>query len=64
MLLLNANGITLYALPWDTDARVIYYNKEHFREAGLDPEKPPRTIEELDEYADKLTKKSEIDTQE
>lgn len=48
---------TLYALPWDTDARVIYYNKEHFREAGLDPEKPPRTIEELDEYADKLTKK-------
>ncbi|PNR92519.1 ABC transporter substrate-binding protein [Petrotoga sp. 9PWA.NaAc.5.4] len=49
---------TLYALPWDTDARVLYYNKKHFKEAGLDPEKPPKTIEELDEYADKLTKKA------
>ncbi|MBA7628054.1 hypothetical protein ES703_35524 [subsurface metagenome] len=45
----------LYALPWDTDARVLYYNKKLFKEAGLDPNKPPRTISELDEYADKLT---------
>ncbi len=49
---------TLYALPWDTDARVLFYNKKLFREAGLDPEKPPVTIEELDEYAEKLTKKA------
>ena len=27
----------LYALPWDTDARVLYYNKKLFKEAGLDP---------------------------
>ncbi|HDM69847.1 MAG: ABC transporter substrate-binding protein [Thermotoga sp.] len=46
----------LYALPWDTDVRVLYYNKKLFREAGLDPDKPPVTIEELDEYAEKLTK--------
>jgi len=45
----------LYALPWDTDTRVLYYNKKLFKEAGLDPNKPPRTISELDEYADKLT---------
>lgn len=46
----------LYALPWDTDARVLYYNKKLFKEAGLDPERPPQTISELDEYANKLTK--------
>jgi len=45
----------LYALPWDTDCRALYYNKKMFKEAGLDPNKPPRTISELDEYADKLT---------
>ena len=45
----------LYALPWDTDARVLYYNKKLFKEAGLDPNKPPRTISELDEYVDKIT---------
>ncbi len=46
----------LYALPWDTDARVLFYNKKLFKEAGLDPNKPPQTIKELDEYAEKLTK--------
>ncbi len=47
----------LYALPWDTDVRVLYYNKKLFEKAGLDPNKPPVTIEELDEYAEKLTVK-------
>ena len=47
----------LYALPFDTDNRVLYYNKKMFREAGLDPEKPPRSIKELEEYATKLTKR-------
>ena len=36
----------------------MYYNKAHFREAGLDPEKPPLTIAELDAYALKCTVKS------
>ena len=34
---------------------VLYYNKEMFREAGLDPEHPPRTWDELIDYADRLT---------
>lgn len=34
----------------------LHWNKRLFREAGLDPERPPQTIEELDEYAAKLTK--------
>lgn len=35
----------------------LFYNKALFREAGLDPERPPRTIEELDEYNARLTKR-------
>ncbi len=35
----------------------LHWNKTLFREAGLDPERPPRTIKELDEFARKLTKR-------
>ncbi|HEV8676035.1 MAG TPA: extracellular solute-binding protein [Methylomirabilota bacterium] len=41
-------GIDIYGLTW---------NKEHFKEAGLDPEKPPKTWAEFREYAKKLTKR-------
>ncbi|WP_299089954.1 ABC transporter substrate-binding protein [uncultured Metabacillus sp.] len=47
----------LYGLPYTTDSRMLYYNKDHFKEAGLDPENPPKTIEELEAAAEKLTKK-------
>ncbi|WP_316568295.1 ABC transporter substrate-binding protein [Neobacillus sp. YIM B06451] len=43
-----------YAVPFNTDTRLLFYNKQAFREAGLDPNKPPRTWEELEEYAKKL----------
>lgn len=46
----------LYAVPWGTDTYGLYWNKDLFEEAGLDPEKPPQTMEELFEYANKLTK--------
>lgn len=45
----------LYGLPYMTDTRVLYYNKEHFREAGLDPENPPKSWDELLECVKKLT---------
>lgn len=44
----------LYALPFSSDFRLLFYNKDHFRAAGLDPEHPPETVEELIEYAEKL----------
>ncbi|MGD6965933.1 ABC transporter substrate-binding protein [Rossellomorea vietnamensis] len=43
-----------YAVPFNTDTRMLFYNKEAFKEAGLDPEQPPKTWEELEEYAQKL----------
>jgi len=37
---------------------VLYYNKEAFRQAGLDPERPPQNWQELITYAEKLTVKN------
>lgn len=37
-------------------ALALFYNKALFRDAGLDPERPPRTIDELDDYAARLTR--------
>jgi multiple sugar transport system substrate-binding protein len=37
---------------------VLFWNKQHFREAGLDPEKGPTTISELDTMAQKLTREN------
>lgn len=45
----------VYAMPYEIDLSHIVYNKDLFREAGLDPEQPPRTWEELREFAGELT---------
>ncbi|WP_337017707.1 ABC transporter substrate-binding protein [Oceanobacillus massiliensis] len=47
-----------YAVPFNTDTRLLFYNKDAFREAGLDPEQPPATWAELKEYAEKLNVKN------
>lgn len=44
----------LYGLPFETDVRILYYNKTAFEQAGLDPEDPPETWEELWAAADAL----------
>lgn len=45
----------IWGIPFQRSTPVFYWNKEHFREAGLDPNKPPTTWDELREYAEKLT---------
>lgn len=47
----------VWALPTTPASIALHWNKELFRQASLDPEKPPRTIEELDLYAEKLTQR-------
>ena len=46
----------IWGLPSGTDDRILYYNKDMFAEAGLDPEAPPTTWAELLDYAELLTK--------
>jgi len=50
-----------YALPFDTDARALFYNKDLIQAAGEDPaqldiSKGPPTIELVNRIADKITK--------
>ena len=45
-----------YGLPFGQDTYALYYDTDAFTEAGLDPAKPPTTMDELWDYAAKLTK--------
>jgi multiple sugar transport system permease protein len=47
----------IYAIPFFQVAVALYYRKDFFLEAGLDPSKPPRNWDEFYQYAAKLTKK-------
>ena len=42
----------LFALANGLDIRALFFNRELFREAGLDPDAPPRILEELDAAAE------------
>jgi multiple sugar transport system substrate-binding protein len=46
---------TLYSMPMEATNLGLLYNKEHFRRAGLDPDRTPQTWDELFEYAKRLT---------
>jgi len=44
-------GDTLYGVPMQYNLQYLYYNKDIFAAAGLDPETPPATMDELKEAA-------------
>lgn len=47
-----------YLLPMQMNGLYLFWNKTLFKNAGLDPEKAPATLEELAAYAEKLTDQS------
>ena len=47
----------LWGMPFCVDIPLLYYNKVVFREVGLDPERPPQTLEELRQYSEKILKR-------
>jgi multiple sugar transport system substrate-binding protein len=46
----------IHAMPVTRDSRGLYWNRAVFKAASLDPDRPPRTMDELYDYAVKLTK--------
>jgi|DewCreStandDraft_4_1066084.scaffolds.fasta_scaffold00025_316 sn-glycerol 3-phosphate transport system substrate-binding protein len=46
-----------WGIPFQRSTPVLYWNKQAFAEAGLDPERPPATWDEQVEFAKKLTKR-------
>ncbi len=48
-------GDKILCLPWGTDMYALFWNKDMFEAAGLDPNTPPKTMEELADFAKKLT---------
>jgi multiple sugar transport system substrate-binding protein len=49
----------IWTVQWNADPNFpFFWNKNLFEASGLDPEKPPTTIEEVDEYSRQILKKS------
>ncbi|MBN2309966.1 MAG: ABC transporter substrate-binding protein [Candidatus Hydrogenedentes bacterium] len=54
-----SQGGHVYGVPTTTDTYCLLWNKDAFRRAGLDPDRPPRSIEELESFAAQLTVQDE-----
>lgn len=55
----SQTGGKTYGIPFQRSTPVLYWNKEAFAAAGLDPNTPPATWEEMVELGKKLVKKDE-----
>lgn len=51
----NTVGGVLWSLPFNNSVPILFYNKDLFKAAGLDPEKPPQNTDELLAAAKALT---------
>jgi sn-glycerol 3-phosphate transport system substrate-binding protein len=47
-----------YSMPFNTSTPMLYFNKDMFVKAGLDPANPPKTFDEFTAAAQKLTVKN------
>lgn len=47
-------GSKLASMPFNSSTAIIYYNKEAFQKAGLDPSKPPATYKDVEDMGRKL----------
>jgi sn-glycerol 3-phosphate transport system substrate-binding protein len=49
----STTGGNLYSMPFNSSTPILYYNKDHFKKAGL-PDKPPATWDAVESMAKKL----------
>jgi sn-glycerol 3-phosphate transport system substrate-binding protein len=47
-------GGKLASMPFNSSTAIIYYNKDIFQKAGLDPDTPPRTYQDLEAMGRKI----------
>ena len=50
---------SIFGLPARTASYALFYNNQLFRDAGLDPARPPRTWKDLRDYANRMVKYDE-----
>jgi len=53
----SQTGGKTWGIPFQRSTIVLYYNKEMFKDAGLDPNRAPATWKEMVDVAQKLTKR-------
>ena len=53
----SQTGGKTWGIPFQRSTIVLYFDKDAFKEVGLDPNHPPATWQEMTEYAQKLTKR-------
>ena len=53
----SQTGGKTWGIPFQRSTIVLYWNKEMFKEAGLDPNRPPANWKETVDYGQKLTKR-------
>jgi sn-glycerol 3-phosphate transport system substrate-binding protein len=51
----NSVGGQVWSMPFNNSVPVLYYNRDLFVAAGLDPDRPPTTWDEVIEYGQALT---------
>lgn len=55
----KADGV-LYGVPMEFNTFSLFYRSDHFRETGIDPNRPPKTWKEVGEAGKKLTKRNNV----
>jgi len=51
-----STGDKIYGLPFQAEALAMFYRRDLYRAAGLDPDKPPKTWSDFTEATKKLTR--------
>ncbi|MDQ1899866.1 sn-glycerol-3-phosphate ABC transporter substrate-binding protein UgpB [Paracoccus sp. WLY502] len=54
-------GGNMLSLPFNSSTPIVYYNKSVFEKAGLDPNTPPKTWAELEEFSKKIKESGAAD---
>ncbi len=44
----------MLSMPFNSSTPIVYYNKDVFKKAGLDPETPPKTWEDVEAFSKKI----------